>query len=183
MLKDGRRDVSYNRGPGNNPRSIRVVEMTEALAGPYCAMLLGDFGADVIKVERPGTGDQSRGWGPPFVGSESAYYLAANRNKRSITLNYDHPRARKRCRNSSRAPTFLLPTNLRWPRFKSAASIRTRCVRNIHASSIAASPATDSRAQSGHARYDILAQAEAGLMSFTVSRAAGRCVIRSQLRT
>jgi len=66
--------------------------MTEALAGPYCAMLLGDFGADVIKVERPGTGDQSRGWGPPFVGSESAYYLAANRNKRSITLNYDHPR-------------------------------------------------------------------------------------------
>src|SRR5437899_12822882 len=71
--------------------SIRVVEMTEALAGPYCAMLLGDFGAEVIKVERPGTGDQSRGWGPPFVGSESAYYLAANRNKRSITLNYDHP--------------------------------------------------------------------------------------------
>src|SRR5258708_19778971 len=66
--------------------------MTEALAGPYCAMLLGDFGAGVIKVERPGTGDQSRNWGPPFVGSESAYYLAANRNKRSITLNYDHPR-------------------------------------------------------------------------------------------
>ena len=72
--------------------SNRVVELTEALAGPYCAMLLGDFGADVIKVERPRTGDQSRGWGPPFVGSESAYYLAANRNKRSITLNYDHPR-------------------------------------------------------------------------------------------
>src|SRR5437879_3083172 len=66
--------------------------MTEALAGAYCARLLGDFGADVIKVERPGSGDQSRNWGPPFVGTESAYYLAANRNKRSITLNYDHPR-------------------------------------------------------------------------------------------
>src|SRR5260370_7250648 len=66
--------------------------MTEALAGPYCAMLLSDFGADLIKVERPGSGDQSRNWGPPFVGSESAYYLAANRNKRSITLNYDRPR-------------------------------------------------------------------------------------------
>ena len=66
--------------------AIRVIEMTEALAGPYCAMLLGDFGADVIKVERPGVGDQSRGWGPSFVGSESAYYLAANRNKRSIIL-------------------------------------------------------------------------------------------------
>src|SRR5690242_21143650 len=71
---------------------VRVLEMSEALAGPYCAMLLGDFGADVIKVERPGTGDQSRGWGPPFVGGESAYFLAANRNKRSLALNYDHPR-------------------------------------------------------------------------------------------
>jgi crotonobetainyl-CoA:carnitine CoA-transferase CaiB-like acyl-CoA transferase len=72
--------------------STRVVEMTEALAGPYWAMLLGDFSADVIKVEQPGAGDQSRGWGSPFVGSESAYYFAANRNKRSIILNYDDPR-------------------------------------------------------------------------------------------
>src|SRR5208282_4114235 len=70
---------------------VRVVELSEALAGPYCAMLLGDFGADVIKIERPGVGDQSRGWGPPFVGSESAYFLAANRNKRSIALNFHHP--------------------------------------------------------------------------------------------
>src|SRR5271154_6650181 len=72
--------------------SIRVVELTEALAGPYCAMLLGDFGADVVKVERPVIGDQTRGWGPPFVGGESAYFLAANRNKRPITLNYDDAR-------------------------------------------------------------------------------------------
>src|SRR5271169_6756174 len=68
---------------------IHVVELTEALAGPYCAMMLGDLGADVVKVERPGVGDQSRTWGPPFVGKESAYFLAANRNKRSIALNYD----------------------------------------------------------------------------------------------
>ena len=67
--------------------NLRVVEMTEALAGPYCAMLLGDLGADVIKVERPEVGDQSRGWGPPFVGGESAYYLSINRNKRSLELN------------------------------------------------------------------------------------------------
>src|SRR5215218_3855453 len=60
--------------------------MTEALAGPYCAMLLGDLGADVIKVERPHDGDQARGWGPPFLASESAYFLAVNRNKRSIEL-------------------------------------------------------------------------------------------------
>ena len=70
---------------------IRVVELTEALAGPYCAMMLGDLGADVIKVERRQTGDQSRSWGPPFVGSESAYFLATNRNKRSLSLDYDQP--------------------------------------------------------------------------------------------
>ncbi|MER3513820.1 MAG: formyl-CoA transferase, partial [Chloroflexota bacterium] len=66
---------------------IRVVDLSEALAGPWCTMLLGDLGADVIKVERPDGGDQSRGWAPPFVGSESAYFLSANRNKRGITVN------------------------------------------------------------------------------------------------
>src|ERR1700686_2109329 len=70
---------------------IRVLEMTEALAGPYCAMLLGDLGADVIKVERPGIGDQARGWGPPFVGEMSAYFLSTNCNKRSIVLDYNQP--------------------------------------------------------------------------------------------
>ncbi len=65
---------------------IRVIEMTEALAGPYCAMMLGDLGADVIKVERRGTGDQARRWGPPFLEGESAYFLSVNRNKRSVEL-------------------------------------------------------------------------------------------------
>ena len=73
---------------------IRVLDMTRALAGPYCTMMLGDLGADVIKIERPGFGDESRGWGPPFKGEpqgsypgESCYFMAVNRNKRSLTLN------------------------------------------------------------------------------------------------
>jgi crotonobetainyl-CoA:carnitine CoA-transferase CaiB-like acyl-CoA transferase len=73
---------------------MRVLDMTRALAGPFCTMMLGDLGADIIKVERPGRGDESRGWGPPFVGKpygpypgESAYFISANRNKRSITIN------------------------------------------------------------------------------------------------
>ena len=70
---------------------IRVLEMTEALAGPYCAMMLGDLGADVIKIERPGVGDQSRGWGPPFVQGESAYFLSVNRNKRSVEIDIKDP--------------------------------------------------------------------------------------------
>jgi succinate--hydroxymethylglutarate CoA-transferase len=66
---------------------IRVLDLTRILAGPLCTMMLGDMGADVIKVEPVGTGDDTRTWGPPFAGGESAYFLGVNRNKRSITLN------------------------------------------------------------------------------------------------
>ncbi len=66
---------------------IRVLDLTRILAGPLCTMTLGDMGADVIKVEPPGKGDDTRSWGPPFAEGESAYYLGVNRNKRSITLN------------------------------------------------------------------------------------------------
>jgi crotonobetainyl-CoA:carnitine CoA-transferase CaiB-like acyl-CoA transferase len=72
---------------------IRIFDLTRILAGPTCTQLLGDLGADVIKVERPNIGDDSRSWGPPYVKdangqdtTESAYYLSANRNKRSITI-------------------------------------------------------------------------------------------------
>lgn len=67
---------------------IRVLDLTRVLAGPYCTMVLGDLGADIIKVEEPGKGDDTRQWGPPFVKSGlSAYFISANRNKRSLTVN------------------------------------------------------------------------------------------------
>jgi formyl-CoA transferase len=67
---------------------IRVVDLTRILAGPFCTMMLGDLGADVIKIERPEAGDDTRQWGPPFTeGGESAYFVSVNRNKRSLTLN------------------------------------------------------------------------------------------------
>jgi len=65
---------------------IRVLDLTRALAGPYCTLMLGDHGADVIKVEMPGTGDETREWAPPSIKGVSAYYLSINRNKRSVTL-------------------------------------------------------------------------------------------------
>jgi formyl-CoA transferase len=69
-------------------RGIRVLDLSRVLAGPYCTMMLGDLGADIIKIEAPGVGDDTRHWGPPFApGGESAYFLCVNRNKRSITLN------------------------------------------------------------------------------------------------
>ena len=74
---------------------IRVLDLTRALAGPFCTLMLGDNGADVIKIEIPGTGDDTRGWGPPFIQEESAYFLSINRNKRSLTLNLRDPKAKE----------------------------------------------------------------------------------------
>src|SRR5881397_355627 len=65
---------------------VKVLDLSRVLAGPLCTMILGDLGADVIKVERPGAGDDTRHWGPPFVGRDAAYFLALNRNKRSVVL-------------------------------------------------------------------------------------------------
>ena len=78
----------------NSLNGIKVLDLTRVLAGPYCTQMLGDLGADIIKVERPGSGDDTRGFAPPFVKNEngdetdlSAYFCGANRNKKSITIN------------------------------------------------------------------------------------------------
>src|SRR6202166_435671 len=147
---------------------IRVVELAEALAGRYCAMLLGDLGADVIKVERTGCGDQSRSWGPPFVGSESAYFLATNRNKRSLSLDYDQPLgAGILHRLLATADVFLINQ-------RNLASLERRgfdaqaiCARYPRLIYCAISGYGHSGPRSGLAGYDIIAQAQAGIMSFT----------------
>ena len=147
---------------------IKVLDMTEALAGPYCAMLLGDLGADVIKVERPGDGDQARGWGPPFLESESAYFLAVNRNKRSIELDVKQARDLDVLQKLvGRADVFL--TNN--PRLTSLArcgldpdSLRARHPRLIYG---AISGYGHTGPKANRAGYDIIAQGEAGLMALT----------------
>ncbi len=77
---------SDDKSPGGPLAGIRVVDLTRVLSGPFCAMLLGDMGAEVIKIERPGAGDDTRAFGPPFQGGEAAYFLSINRNKKSVTL-------------------------------------------------------------------------------------------------
>lgn len=148
--------------------SIRVVELTEALAGPYCAMLLGDLGADVIKVERPEIGDQARRWGPPYCGSESAYFLAANRNKRSIALDYDQAFGREALeRLLGRADVFLInQPNLESLRRRSLDpnALLVRFPRLVVCSITGYGLSGPNAGQAG---YDIIAQAEAGIMSFT----------------
>ncbi len=153
----------------NSPlRHLHVVEMTEALAGPYCSMLLGDLGADVIKVERPGQGDQSRGWGPPFLQGESAYYLSVNRNKRSLQLDIKDPREQELLLEIlSTADVFV--TNI--PRMASLEragidpdSVRRRNPRLVYA---AISGYGHTGPKAGRGGYDLIAQGEAGLMAIT----------------
>jgi crotonobetainyl-CoA:carnitine CoA-transferase CaiB-like acyl-CoA transferase len=74
---------------------VKVLDLSRVLAGPLCTMILGDLGAEVIKVEAPGGSDETRGWGPPFQNGVSAYYLCANRNKKSLTVNLKDPRGKK----------------------------------------------------------------------------------------
>jgi formyl-CoA transferase len=146
---------------------LRVLDLSRVLAGPYCAMMLGDLGADVVKVELPGAGDDSRRWGPPFVGGESAYYLSVNRNKRSLTLNLKRPRAQVVLRRlveqcdvlvENFKPGTLEALGLGWDDLK---AINPRLV---HCTISAFGPHGPYRDRPG---YDFAIQAIGGIMSIT----------------
>jgi crotonobetainyl-CoA:carnitine CoA-transferase CaiB-like acyl-CoA transferase len=87
---------------------VRVLDASRVLAGPYCGQVLADLGAEVLKVERPGAGDETRGWGPPFVGDFSAYYLSCNRNKRGLTLDLAHPEGQRLFHDLARRSDVVL---------------------------------------------------------------------------
>lgn len=84
--------MGTNISAGQAPlKGVRVLDLTRIIAGPYCAMVLGDLGAEVLKIEQPKIGDESRAWGPPWVKEVSAYFISINRNKKSVTLNFKKP--------------------------------------------------------------------------------------------
>ena len=153
---------------------IKVIDQTQALAGPYCSMILGDLGADVIKIERPGVGDQSRTWGPPFLEDESTYYLAVNRNKRSLALNFARPDGQEIMhRLLDEADIFL--TNL--PRIASLQKYKidfdTLHSRNQGLIYAAISGYGHSGPRAGQPGYDIIAQGESGTMALTGDPSGG----------
>ncbi|PZS06963.1 MAG: carnitine dehydratase [Solirubrobacterales bacterium] len=87
---------------------VRVVDLSRVLAGPYCTMLLADLGADVVKVERPGEGDDTRSWGPPYVRDQATYFLAVNRNKRSVAIDLADPAGQREALALARASDVLV---------------------------------------------------------------------------
>ncbi|MFN8557631.1 MAG: CoA transferase [Dehalococcoidia bacterium] len=146
---------------------VRVLDLSRVLAGPYAAMTLGDMGADVIKIEQPGEGDETRAWGPPWAGGESAYYLAMNRNKRGITLNLKTDGARRVFLDLVRRSDILIEN------FKAGtlermglgdATLWEANPRLIHASITGFGPVGPYRDYPG---YDFVIQAMAGIMSIT----------------
>ena len=121
---------------------ITILDLTRVLSGPYCTMLLADMGARVIKIEQPRSGDDTRHWGPPFLGSESAYFLSINRNKESVTLDFKQAEGRALL-DQLIAKSDVMVENFR-PGALGAARPRLRVARaaSIRGSSIVRSPAS-----------------------------------------
>ena len=146
---------------------IRVLDLTRVLAGPYCAMFLGDLGAEVVKVEQPGVGDDTRGWGPPFVGGESAYFLSVNRNKKSLALDLKLPEGKDLLRRLAHRADVLIE-NFRPGTMERLGlgekDLREANPRLIYASLSAFGADGPMSAAPG---YDLIVQAWGGLMSIT----------------
>ncbi|MBM3188156.1 MAG: CoA transferase [Chloroflexi bacterium] len=147
---------------------LLAVDLTQALAGPYVCMLLGDLGADVIKVERPGVGDQSRGWGPPFVGSESTYFMAVNRNKRSLTCDLKKQEGLQVLHRLLDRADILVTNERRRSYHESMGTDYARLsARNPGLVYCSITGFGMSGPYEGRAGYDIIAQAMSGMMTLT----------------
>jgi crotonobetainyl-CoA:carnitine CoA-transferase CaiB-like acyl-CoA transferase len=148
--------------------NLLVLEMTEALAGPYCAMMLGDLGADVIKIERPKVGDQSRQWGPPFLEGESAYFLSVNRNKRSLALDIKNAADLGVMHRLVKRADVFITNNPRMESLRRAKSDPdTLCAMNPGLIYVAISGYGHTGPKANRGGYDIIAQGEAGSMALT----------------
>jgi formyl-CoA transferase/CoA:oxalate CoA-transferase len=157
----------YNASVPGPLNGITVLDFTRVLSGPYCTMILADLGARVIKIEHPVRGDDTRHWGPPFVGKESAYFLSINRNKESLTLDFKQPDGQK-ILAALLSGTDVVVENFRHgtldPMGLDAGSLRARFPRLIYCSISGYGHTGPRREEAG---YDAVIQAEGGLMSIT----------------
>ncbi len=151
---------------------IRVIDLTRALAGPHAAMMLGDLGAEVIKIENPAGGDDTRGWGPPFVDPahgdrESTYFLCANRNKKSVTLDLKAAAAKSTLEALVRTADVLMENFRPGVLDRLGFSHERLAELNPRLVVLSISGFGHDGPEAGRAGYDQIAQGEAGLMSVT----------------
>jgi len=147
--------------------NIRVLDMSRILAGPWASQLLGDYGADVIKIERPGQGDDTRQWGPPWLGEQSAYFLSTNRNKRSVTVDISTSQGQRVIRDLAGEADVLLENYKvgTLARYKLDPVELMSSNEGLIVCSISAFGRSGSRAS--EPGYDAIIQASGGLMSIT----------------
>ena len=147
-------------------KGIRVLDLTRVLAGPYCAMLLGDMGAEVIKIEEPDRGDDTRGW-PPFASGESTYFMSVNRNKKSVTLNLKAPEGRELLKRLAKKSDVLLENFRTGTMEKLGLGYATLSRLNPKLVYCAMSGFGESGPESHRGGYDLIVQAESGVMDLT----------------
>jgi crotonobetainyl-CoA:carnitine CoA-transferase CaiB-like acyl-CoA transferase len=145
---------------------VRVLDLTRVLAGPFCSMILGDMGAEVIKIEEPGKGDDTRSW-PPFVGGEATYFLAVNRNKQSVTLNLKAPEGRAILQRLVRRSDVVLENFRTGTMERLGLGYTTLKKINPRLVYCAISGFGESGPEAARAGYDLIVQAESGLMDIT----------------
>jgi len=146
---------------------MRVLDLTRVLAGPFCTMLLGDLGAEVIKVEKPGSGDDTRTWGPPFMKSESVYFMSVNRNKKSITVNLKCDRGQEIIRKLAKKSDILVENYL--PGKLDKLNLGYAQLKQLNPALIYCSITGfgETGPYAGRAGYDVIASAIGGLMHIT----------------
>jgi len=144
---------------------VRVLDLSRVLAGPFATMVLGDLGADVLKVERPGGGDDTRRWGPPFHGADAAYFTAVNRNRRSLTLDLGNPDGLAIVQRLADTADVVIENFL--PRH--LASLGLDRLRDARASAVWVSVrgAGSDGPDADLPGYDVMVQARGGLMGIT----------------
>ncbi len=155
---------------------LRILDMSRVLAGPWAAQLLGDYGADVVKVERPGCGDDTRQWGPPWLDeneSVSAYFLSANRNKRSITINIATESGQALIRELAATADVLLENYKVGTMARYGLGPETLLQLNPRLIYCSISAYGQSGSRAGEPGYDAMIQASAGLMSITGPKSGG----------
>ena len=146
---------------------IRILDLSRVLAGPYCTMLMGDYGAEVIKVEIPGRGDDTRHWGPPWAGGESAYYLSTNRNKYSITLNLKHPEGQKTIKDLAKISDIVVENFKIGTMKRLGLDYESLKIVNPRLIFCSISGYGQAGPDSHRPGYDFVTQAEGGIMSIT----------------